>query len=113
MAGIWFHRAWVLAESFLDYVSRRLHFFRNRIAGGGAARDDRGSVRANELHYAANVVALGHFLLVGKVSPGLSTLHQSPAANRTQYCSSRCDERRRIAVGQLASSYDTDCLVSA
>src|SRR5215813_11958248 len=113
MARVWLHRAWVLAESFLDYVARRLHFFRNRIAGGGAARDDRGSVRANELHYAANVVALGHVLLVGKVSPGVSTLHQSPAPDRTQYCATRRYERRRIAVGQLASSYDTDCLVSA
>ena len=103
MACFWLHSAWVVAESFFNYRARRFHFFRNRIARGCASDNDRGRIGLDELHHAADVVAVGNVLLLGAISTNPATVHPGATVNRAQQRAPRIDERRRNAFVELDS----------
>ena len=100
-----------MADTYFGDSVGRLYFFGPRIARGCAADNDRRSVGLDELHHAANVVAVRHFLLVRAVSPGAATVYSSPPADRSQQRAAVSNERRRVAVVQLDSDQYSACVV--
>ena len=65
----------------------------------------------DELHHAADVVAVRHVLLFGTISTNPATVHPGAAVDRAEQRAPRVDERRRNALVQLASDRDHACLV--
>src|SRR5687768_10647285 len=101
-----------MAESYFDYRARRFHFFRYRIARGGATNDDRRSVGLDELHHAADVAVVRHVLLIRTISSSAATVHPGFASDCPEQRAPISDERRRGAFVELDSARCVACLVS-